>query len=272
MNILALAGDTWRHGRGLFPGLIRAAWFPGILSLVLFHRALVPLGPGNEDKAFAVVVGNWFLVSAFAVACHRLVLLPEAETPPLGIGIGRRELRYAWFAGLWLLASSAPLLAVLILALSDAFFSNTAGQIASFLLALVAGILALALILGRTSLGLPATALDQPGSTRRRMEDAWRLVRGNTWRLWAAALLVLVPVGVGAWAVRGILETLGHEMPAVLFEVFSDVARADQVHRVGGATVDALYWTIVIYGSVALGALLLSLAHERLSQDADEYS
>jgi hypothetical protein len=90
-----------------------------------------------------------------------------------------------------------------------------------FLTALIAiaGYIALALASARVSLAFPAAAIERPISLR----EAWDLMAGNYWRLFACLVACYLPFGVVHYI---IVDKIGGELPSILWIIFQIVGLA----------------------------------------------
>src|SRR5947207_8558396 len=90
-----------------------------------------------------------------------------------------------------------------------------------FLTALIAiaGYIALALASARLSLAFPAAAIERPISLR----EAWDLMAGNYWRLFACLVACYLPFGVVHYI---IVDKIGGELPSILWIIFQIVGLA----------------------------------------------
>src|SRR5258708_3920572 len=177
---------------------------------------------GAEIVAWLVGGGGWFgmilalLVQAggfavfgtvFIVRWHRFILLgettPESLFPP---GWGTFFLTAVKIG---LLAFVGVLVLVLIAAVPPHFLT---------VLIAIAGYIALAFAAARLSLVFPAAAIERPISLR----QAWDLMAGNYWRLFACLLACYLPFGV----VHYIVNEIGGRAPAILWIVFHAIRLA----------------------------------------------
>jgi hypothetical protein len=177
---------------------------------------------GAEIVAWLVGGGGWFgmilalLVQAggfavfgtvFIVRWHRFILLgettPESLFPP---GWGTFFLTAVKIG---LLAFVGVLVLVLIAAVPPHFLT---------VLIAIAGYIALAFAAARLSLVFPAAAIERPISLR----QAWDLMAGNYWRLFACLLACYLPFGV----VHYIVNEIGGGAPSILWIVFQAIGLA----------------------------------------------
>jgi len=186
---------SWQN----FGTLLRLGWLPLLLSVIAqyligspdvraMHRALEAgdnitflLGklPWLVAPTLPVIIGG----SVFAVALHRRILFGESgDKPFLYLRVGRIELL---FVAILLVANLVPLI------LMTMIMGAISAKFLQFLLALIVEILVFFFWI-RLSLVFPLTVLKGHYD----FGDAWRLARGNFWRLAALWFSVIVPVGV----------------------------------------------------------------------------
>jgi len=177
---------------------------------------------GAEIIAWIVGGGGWFgmmlalLVRAggfavfgtvFIVRWHRFILLGETTSETLippgwsTFFLTAVKIGLAVFVGAFVL--------VLIAAVPPHFLT---------VLIAIAGYIALALASARVSLAFPAAAIERPISLR----EAWDLMAGNYWRLFACLLACYLPFGI----VHYIVTQIGLELPSILWIVFQIVGLA----------------------------------------------
>ncbi|HEX7967433.1 MAG TPA: hypothetical protein VF502_04385 [Stellaceae bacterium] len=176
--------------------LLELAWLP---LLILLAVELVPglvadylwptspaSAPGRLDVAELVeTVAALLCLNAFAVRWYQATLSRGQRAPP------RRLFVAAWvrFVGYGLVLY-VPIMAPMT-ALSLWGKSSVGDEAMQLLTTAVAAVLIVALLaVARVSLVFPAVAYGAPTS----LLAAWRQMRGNTWRLIAATLLVGAPV------------------------------------------------------------------------------
>jgi hypothetical protein len=166
---------------------------------------------------FLLVFLNAMVFTLFAVTCHRIVLLSEAETPVFGIhSWSQRETR---FLG-WTVTSAFYFMMIgLAMAMFADVFSPSSfkhkGLSPLFYAALIPG----AYVFARLSVLLPATAVDE----RRDIKWAWDATSSNGWRL---VLVVTLLPGVLGTAVSffemrqyPIVEFVGHFLSYALVAI-----------------------------------------------------
>ncbi len=145
-----------------------------------------------------VLAATWFAVliafASFAVAWHRAILLGPGEAARDGLRIGRRDWRFLGYSIAIPLLVGVPLGMAASLATFAIVIVAKLGGLSALSPALVGLAMRLAAALGgaaimaRLALVLPAIAVDEPGAS---LSRAWKLGRGNAWRLAAGWLLCL---------------------------------------------------------------------------------
>lgn len=166
----------------LLPGLVTKYVMPQAGHAAASHPAL---GPGD----LAVDAISLLCLNAFAVRWHQLSLFADIRTVP------RRLFLRAWarFVAYTLLISILVYLLVLALFAVAASTSRPPADDpgAVGLVALATALaFALGLAIARCSLVFPAAACGEPLG----LVAAWRQMRGNTWRLIGATVMVIVPI------------------------------------------------------------------------------
>jgi hypothetical protein len=189
---------------------VELAWLPFAILVVAEVIALVLGGGGLFGRAFAGLVrAGGFLIfgTVFVVRWHRFLLLGE------NMSAGLFPPGWGGFVLAGIKVGLTVFVAALILGLIAAVPPH-------FLTALIAaiGYVALAFASARVSLVFPAAAIEQPISLR----EAWDLIAGNYWRLFACVLLCVVPFGI----VHAILGSIGFGLPWVLWFVFEVIGLA----------------------------------------------
>lgn len=184
------------------PLAVELAWLPFAILVVAEVIALGLGGGGLLGRALAGLVrAGGFLVfgTVFAVRWHRYMLLGESMSaglfPP------------GW--GSFLLAGIKIGLAIFLPTFVLALILPPIGALAG---------IALALASARLSLIFPAAAVEQPISLR----EAWDLIAGNYWRLFACILLCVIPFGI----VHAIIGAIGGGLPWVLWFLFEVIGLA----------------------------------------------
>jgi hypothetical protein len=199
--------------------LLAATILPGYLRLyrgVAFLPAWSPnpFGVSFEDLIEALV--GLLCLSAFAVRWYQVLLFTTGQRMPEGVFLGA-WLRFLLYT-LLLYVIAAILLTAMLLA-------DTGG--APDYLTSLAGVALTAASVApvRCSLLFPAAACGQPLS----IAAAWRALGGNTWRLFAAVMLVSIPtVFVFAMIIGGFfagfhLDASGERAPPLGFFILRGV-------------------------------------------------
>jgi hypothetical protein len=199
---------------------IDLAWLPFAILVGAELIAMVLGGGGLLGRALAALVqAGGFLVfgTIFFVRWHRFMLL--GETMPVGL------FPPGW--GAFLLAGIKIGVAVFIPSFILALILPPIGALVGIALGLAAT---------RVSLVFPAAAVERPISLR----EAWDVMAGNYWRLFACVLLCYLPFGIvhylaGAvglglpWVVWFVFEVIGLAVSfagmAVIASLLSDVYR-----------------------------------------------
>jgi len=197
------------------------AWLPFAIVVAAELVALV-IGGGFIGPALSgLVYGLGFLVfgTIFIVRWHRFILLGEKG----GAGLFPPGWSRFFLAGLKV--ALIVLVGIIILALLAAVPPH-------FLTGLVAVVGGIVLAFGatRVSLIFPAAAIERPIGLR----EAWDLLAGNYWRLFACLLLCYLPFGI----VHYILGEIGLGLPWVMWFVLQVVGLA--VSFAGAAVVASL--------------------------------
>ena len=204
------------------------AWLPFALLVIAEIVALVLGGGGRFGMMLAVMArGLGFAVfgTIFIVRWHRFVLIGETASgdlfPP------------GW--GLFFIAAIKITLGVIVGMVIIALIGMVLPGFLAMLIAAIGGI-ALAVASSRLSLVFPAAAIERPIGLR----QAWELLAGNYWRLFACLLLCYLPfgivhyilgeIGIGLpWVVWFVLQVIGLAMSfagaAVVASLLSDVYR-----------------------------------------------
>ncbi|HEX4113698.1 MAG TPA: hypothetical protein VH020_14290 [Stellaceae bacterium] len=227
-----------------------------IMLLVLLAVQILPdvLLPGRHGGAetqfdaldYAQALISLLALTAFAVRWHQLLLVGDPHRQPTA----------AFFRG-WsrFLIYGCIVYALIgsIAAVAGATMSRMTGSTATEALvavaALIVGVL-VALATVRCGLVFPAAASGKPIS----LVAAWRLLRGNSWRLVLASILTTLPVTVAVTILAATLLSLGAETGANLM--------ADR--PLGFTILAGLLATISDILLVALGASLLSGIYREL--------
>ena len=199
--------------RGVFGGLgaiLDVAWLPLLLVLAAtllpgyvrtYTAALaLPAWAGDQfglsyENLVAAIIAL-FALNAFAVRWYQLLLYRDGPRVPHGIFLGA-WLRFLLYTLLLYLMATLLLVAMLL--------ADSEGAPAYVVPLAGAAMIVMWLAPLRCSLLFPAAATAQPLSVM----AAWRALGGNTWRLFAAMMLVTLPtVFVAAMLINGIFSGL----------------------------------------------------------------
>jgi hypothetical protein len=186
------------------------AWLPFAILVVAEIVAWVIGGGGWIGMILALLVqAGGFAVfgTVFIVRWHRFILLGETTSesvfPPGWATFFLTTVKIG------LLAFVGVLVLVLIAAIPPHFLT---------VLIAIAGYIALAFAGARVSLVFPAAAIERPISLR----QAWDLMAGNYWRLFACLLACYLPFGI----VHYIVNEIGGAAPSILWIVFQVIGLA----------------------------------------------
>lgn len=189
--------DSWRMVLARAPGLLRVAWLPAILAAELEASVylIVPEPAGLLARVLVIFV-TAIPLTVLLVPWYRTVLLDE--NPVGGAPLWRMQTPHIRFLWRWVLLAGLPPIILRIFDLAVA--SESPALKGAGLLLMVSASVGLSYIFCRMALVLPAAAIDQLG----RLDRAWRLSKGNGWRLlgicWLAVLpLLLLVASLGAW-------------------------------------------------------------------------
>jgi hypothetical protein len=185
------------------------AWLPFAILVVAEIVAWV-IGGGWIGMILALLVNaGGFAVfgTVFIVRWHRFILL--GETTPESLFPPGWATFFLTAVKIGLLAFVGVLVLVLIAAMPPHFLT---------VLIAIAGYIALAFAAARLSLVFPAAAIERPISLR----QAWDLMAGNYWRLFACLLACYVPFGI----VHYIVNEIGGGAPSMLWIVFQAIGLA----------------------------------------------
>lgn len=252
-------GDTVAEAyRGVFgrPGLLlELAWLP---LLVMLAAALLPdfvglnlpviaLSPLGESAGLPVrdlveALVAVLALNAFAVRWHHAVLFANAGGVPPGLFLRAWGRFLLYMLGLYL-ASAAPVA----LAVAGAALAGVGLALPGLVLIPAA----VSLLAFRWSLLLPAAAYGRPLG----LGEAWRQMRGNTWRLVACSLAAGGTVVMGAVLIFAAILSAAH------------IGLTDPLPEPvppGLLILRALVDTIADFILVALGASILAAFYRRL--------
>jgi hypothetical protein len=197
----------WWHRRTLF----RALAAPGIALVSIdvvwfaFAKSLSPAVYSAASWVLWIVPTLLWLV--FAVTVHRIILLQIRDNElPTFPEWGRRETLFlGWAVAIYALATALAFVAgIALMTLVGNVFS---GSFAEFAFPYMAAVV-MTYFLGRTSIVLPATAIDR----RITLAEAWSLTRGN-------ALRMMAIVGVLPWSFSYLWDVLYRQDPSMIVTV-----------------------------------------------------
>jgi hypothetical protein len=190
----------WRHLRDL----LRYAW-PWFIALIAVSGALywgfypheretiTQTGAGSNTLWLSTVLASTAIGAAIAVPWHRLVLIGEQQSMAASLHLDLYKRQCLIGALALFLVPALPLL--LIESLLPAAPASAAAEALStrdLALMVVGAVFFLAIpIINRLSLVLPASALhrDDVG-----WAATWRMTRGNTWRMFWASFVPMLPL------------------------------------------------------------------------------
>jgi hypothetical protein len=253
---------AWRAVFGRLGAVLELGWLPllaMLAALLLPGLATRYLGTGESVSATTVMLDPGDLVdaaiailclNAFAVRWHQLMLFGGPLAVP------RRQFGRAWarFTLYSLIAYGLFVGLILLIGLGWRLPFGYDGSDVSYLVeANVAAALTLAISLAitRLSLLLPAAAR----SDRLGLADAWRAMRGNTWRLLAASVLAVAPVVLLTSILFGRLLAAAH---------IGSLEALTQDPPLGVFLLNAVLEVVLRLLLVALGASILSDFYRRL--------
>lgn len=237
--------------------LLEIGWLP---LLVLLAAQLVPgvvesLSPEPADATVPLVavadlvqvVAALLCLNAFAVRWYQALLFSNGRALPRRLFIGA-WLRFIGYTVLFSVPTAALAVALVI-------FGAASADDAARMLVAAAALLNLALTLGvlRLSLIWPAAAQGAPMGWR----EAWQRMRGNTWRLVAATLLVSAPLLVTVLFVLSVILAAAHVEPEQLSHP-----------PLGLVLLGGVVQTVLAFIFVALGATVLAEFHRRIVRNA----
>ena len=188
------------------------SFFAGALPWILIVAALdfiflTGLRGWGHQAVFSFTFGIPFVrfvgSAAFIVAWQRHIMLNAQITPAIAMQIGRRQMRYMFFA-------LVPIVLAGVVAL--VFWSLSFPPVLRWTSVIIVLLIAI-----RWWFFMPLAALDVPGNL---LSRSWILTQGNYWRLLGGAiiiaLLIIVPVFVMG-LVFAILRNIGATIAANLF-------------------------------------------------------
>jgi hypothetical protein len=248
------------------PGrLLDLGWLPILimLALALLPGLLLAGGAATADDGLTLrdaldIVVALLCLSAFAVRWHHAVLFAE------GRAASAAQFRRAWArflvysVVLYLVSAGMAALVMATLAAAGGA-AGAAAQPPSLTLALAAlaaaaAALAVWFAIARCSLIFPAAAYERPLG----WGEAWRLMRGNTWRFLGANLLAVLPVMMAAGALLSLvlaaaridLGVLPERLPTSLFVLLglADTLLRFVLVALGASVLAGFYRRIVLPG------------------------
>lgn len=258
----AVAAEAYRAVFGRLGLLLELGWLP---LLALLAAALLPgLLDGRMAPAALPSAGDWLpelvdgvvavlALNAFAVRWHRAMLFPSAHTIPRHVFL-RAWGRFLLYTLILYIAAAGLVAGVLVSGTSSGALAGTrlpADAATGAVVAAVALGIALWLAAARCALLFPAAAAERPFG----WAEAWRLMRGNTWRLIGCSLLVGVPFVTAVVLLLSGVLTAAHVDP--------DAPLADQA-ALGLFLLGGVADTLAKFFAVALGASVLSGFYRRI--------
>ena len=192
---------------------LRALLIPaiGLIAVMLMWRLAVL--QQIEVSSWQLYIVYSCLFSLFAVACHRLVLLPPyTQNDSQADHSFHRILRFfGWMVFIYLvyMAIFVSVTMVLGTALLNVISASREDESRAFQLVQLIAAVPATYVLGRLSLVLPATAIDKQVDLR----WSWDRTRENGWRL-------VIVVGILPWALSSIPDTYNFNNLSVLGAVF----------------------------------------------------
>ncbi|GKS57607.1 hypothetical protein YTPLAS18_11340 [Nitrospira sp.] len=218
-SILRLAfAYPWAH-RYELPKLLLIPVVMASLACVIEQQVLTGSISDTTKTLISVVtfLPDLLIVTLAAVPWHRSILLGESRATTAWLPhFGKRERRYfGWFLLVNLVGYAAMgLVGGTIGALVGLFVAGASGTEIQrlfdhtdlFVVVLATALIPYAYLVGRLSLVLPSIATDREAT----LMDAWRLSKGNTWRL--TFLIGVIPILFflsEGWGMNGIQWVLG---------------------------------------------------------------
>ena len=177
-------------------------WLPLVIAFAanMVIDVLIDVGGGEDTSVvdwvtyIGLEAAYYAMYAVFAVRWHRFYLLDERESV-FSEFLAARNWR---FLGYTVLLAFAPIAPIWIMSFEAIEIINSALIILFGLYSWAAFILIIVLL--RVYLVLPGIAVDRPIG----LGDAWREMRGNTWRFIGASFLVLIPMVILFWIVSAI--------------------------------------------------------------------
>ena len=213
-------------------------WLPLLITFAVYMASdiLADVGSGKNgfvaDWASDIVLeaGSLAMYAVFAVRWHRFFLLGEHESVFIGI-FSPRDWRFLGYAALLTWTPFVPMWVYLLI---SEFVSGLFSIAASILL----------FVMFRFSLVLPGTAVDRPLG----LGEAWRNLRGNTWRFIGASFLVVIPYVIPVWIVLKIFD----------LSQFTGTTNGTPEPTIGVLVATNAVWAIVGFFATAAGITVLS--------------
>ncbi|HEX9490451.1 MAG TPA: hypothetical protein VF930_09205 [Stellaceae bacterium] len=234
---------------------LELGWLPLLIMLAveLVPGVVESFSPAPADATappFTVedlveILATLLCLSAFAVRWYQALLFSSGRARPRHL-FAAAWARFIGYTALFSLPTTGPAAALVI------FGALSAADDATRMLVGAAAALNIAAALGvlRLSLVWPAAAYGAPMGWR----EAWRQMRGNTWRLAAVALLVYVPVFV----------TVGFALSVILTAAHFDIEQLPSRPPLGLVLLGGVVYTVLQFLLMALGAAILAEFYRRL--------
>jgi hypothetical protein len=225
----------WRAHRELWKVLVLPALF--LIAIATLNTWV----EGTRSLIVALLYNllNLIVFSFAAVSCHRLILLGPGSVPAFGVS-GKHKREWQFIARALVLSIGTTIAFAILASLAanaTAMFPVTASITKETVSTLSWSVILL--LASPFSLTLPACAVDAPMTFR----QAWRMSRGDRWRL--ALLISGLP-----WLIR-----LGEWAIATLFDAYSDQR-----------FVSLLLFLLILPVEISL----LSVCYRRLRDERDE--
>ena len=169
--------------------VVTIGWLPFIIIAVGSYVAIanmVGYATFSATITIPVQILSWLAYAVFAVCWHRFVILGEQRIGAAGLLTWRNVIFFGYFAVLVALPVVAMTRSNQYIIFATQQNSPTMWVLIAYVLSFVAVIVYF--ILFRFYLLFPATAIDRP----LKLGEAWRRMRGNTWRLIGATFLVAI--------------------------------------------------------------------------------
>ena len=233
LDVISIVGDTLIHTlRNVWPAVrVSAVWLIVLICVVGVVSTSIPFTVTPEGMPMpsapltagqmALLVGCSLIllvvISASAAAWHRYVL--TAEQPPALPVLDLSAFRYAGYSLLLILLSFLIYLAGSFLA---APIVMAGGSEAGLLVAVLVMMVAVAVVMGRLSMVLPAAATGRHMT----LKASWALTDGNTWRIFGILFLVqlvtIIPNEIAGTMVRSVpmLQLPGLVLSVVLAAIW----------------------------------------------------